>query len=305
MGIWHLPQDITNAPRGNVLVIGNFDAVHRGHVALIDRARKIAEGKGAGLSILTLEPHPRRLFRPDDAPFRITSQALKLERLKNLHPDGILVLAFDWGVASISAQDFIKSFIAPLKPAAIVVGEDFHFGHNRSGNIVTLQAAGYEVLPVTLEKDGSHSVISATRIRGLIQSGQICEANELLGWDWYLEGIVQKGDQRGRELGYPTANVPLGETIHPAYGVYAAWVRVEGEENWRMSATNIGIRPMFEIATALVEAHILDFSGDIYGKRLDIRPVLKIRNEEKFSSLDDLIVQIEKDCREAKKILSL
>ena len=150
--------------------------------------------------------------------------------------------------------------------------------------------------------DGHHGVVSATRIRGLIQGGHIAEANQLLGWPWEIRGIVQKGDQRGRELGYPTANVPLGETIHPSYGVYATWVQIEGEAQWHKAATNIGVRPMFEVSTALVEAHLLDYTGDLYGKNLRIQPIRKIRDEMKFSDLGGLVKKIEQDC-EAVRIL--
>lgn len=292
-------------PSDTVLVIGNFDAVHSGHSYLLSEARKIADEKGKKLAVLTIEPHPRRLFRPDDPPFRITPQPVKLERFEQEHIDYAFVLPFTWEAAEQSAGGFVREILREkLSPAAIVVGDDFHFGHNRSGNVETLRVSGFETHTIKLKTDPQHGIISATRIRGLIQSGLIEDANKLLGWDWVIEGAVQKGDQRGRELGYPTANVPLGDTIHPAYGVYATQVQIEGETGWRMAATNIGIRPMFEVKIALVEAHILDFNGDLYGKKLTIKPIKKIRDEEKFMTLDALIAQIEKDCNETREILS-
>lgn len=305
MEVFTLSQNVQNIPQDAVLAVGNFDSVHKGHAYLIAQAAVIAHKKNRPLAVLTFEPHPRRLFRPEDPPFCITPLKIKLERLEQQNVNFVYVLPFNWETASLSAEDFVKNIIGSINPDTIVIGEDFHFGHNRTGDRTTLQKHGYECHPVSLERDAQHGTISATRIRGLIQSGHIDDANNLLGWQWIIEGKVQKGDQRGRELGFPTANVPLGETIHPAYGVYATWVRIEGESDWRMAATNIGIRPMFEVNTALVEAHILDFSGDIYGKNLEIMPVKKIRNEEKYESLNALIEQIQKDCATARDILLL
>ncbi|MDD3019765.1 MAG: riboflavin biosynthesis protein RibF [Alphaproteobacteria bacterium] len=291
-------------PTGAVVAVGNFDAVHQGHVDLIWKARALARERKTPLAVLTFEPHPRRIFRPDDPPFRVTPLDLKVERLEKEGVEIVYVLAFDWNVAGLSAEEFIKNVIDKIKPVVLTTGEDFKFGHNRTGNLETLKTAGYEALVVPLKTDPQHGVISATRIRGLIQSGHISEANNLLGWAWVIRGKVQKGDQRGRELGFPTANVPLNETIHPSYGVYATLVRINDDAQWRMAATNIGIRPMFEVKTALVEAHILDFSEDIYGKDLEIMPIRKIRDEEKYESLDALIAQIKRDCLEARRILA-
>lgn len=284
-------------PVDHVVAIGNFDAVHLGHKTLIEEAARLAKSQGKKLGVLTLEPHPRRLFRPDDPPFRITPLSVKARRLADLGVDTLYVLPFDWTTAELPATAFVDKIIKDqVKPAAIVIGEDFHFGHNRSGDKSTIEAAGIVCHEVALRTDPQHGIISATRIRGLIQSGHIDEANTLLGWEWAIEGCVEHGDQRGRELGYPTANMPLGETIHPSYGVYAALVQIEGESIWRAAATNIGIRPMFEAKVALVEAHILDYSGDLYGKGLIVKPLAKIRDEQKFSSLDELIAAIERDC---------
>ncbi len=312
MKVFHLggqtADQQTEIPTGAVVAVGNFDAVHQGHVDLIWTARALAREKKAPLAVLTFEPHPRRIFRPDDPPFRVTPLDLKVERLEKEGVEIVYVLAFDWNIAGLPAEDFIKNVIGQIKPVALTTGDDFRFGHNRTGSLETLRDAGrdagYDVVAVPLKTDPQHGVISATRIRGLIQSGHIDEANSLLGWSWVIRGTVQKGDQRGRELGFPTANVPLNETIHPSYGVYATLVRIDDDAQWRMAATNIGIRPMFEVETALIEAHILDFSGDLYGKTLEIMPIRKIRNEEKYNSLDALITQINKDCLEARRILA-
>lgn len=282
--------------QGAVVAMGNFDGVHLGHRSLIETARKRAAHQGAKLAVLTFEPHPRRVFRPDDPPFRLTPRAAKYEVLSALGVDVVFEVAFDWALSALAYQDFIARIIAPVAPSVIVAGEDFHFGHNRSGTLGHLREHGYDCEAVTLMTDPQHGVISSTRIRGLIQSGHCAEANMLLGWNWFIAGKVQKGDQRGREMGYPTANVAMGEYLHPAYGVYDANVEIEGDNRLFRAATNIGIRPMFELRTALIEAHILDFSGDLYGKTIKIFPRRKIRDEMKFNSLADLIAQIDRDC---------
>ncbi len=304
MQVVDLSKAVPDSARGAVTAIGNFDGMHRGHQALLEITRKIALDRGLPFGVLTFEPHPRRLFRPDDAPFRITPLDLKLRRLGYAKADIVFVLPFDWATAKLTADEFIGTLLKDrLGLTDIAIGADFHFGQNRSGSIETLQAAGLNCTIVGLVKDATHTVYSATRIRGLLQSGQIGEANALLGWSWEIQGVVEKGDQRGRELGYPTANMPLGEAIHPSYGIYASLVQIEGEKHWRMAASNIGIRPMFEVPVALSETFIFDFDGDLYGKTLRLRPVAKIRDEAKFDSLEALKIQMAKDCDHARKIL--
>lgn len=305
MDVFTLARPVPETFRGAVVAIGNFDAVHKGHRALLHMAGEEAKRLGRPLAVLTFEPHPRRVFRPDDPPFRVTPYPEKLERLRETGVDAVFVLPFDRALAEIGAEEFAKKYLRDFLEAEILVtGEDFRFGHGRSGSVEMLRGKGFVCKAIPLVKDERSAAYSASRIRGLIQSGYIEEAGILLGWPWEIMGGVEKGDQRGRTLGYPTANVPLGETIHPAYGVYAAWVRREGEELWHRAATNIGVRPMFEVKTALVEAHILDFSDDLYGRTLHIRPVRKIRDEKKFGSLDDLKAGIAADCALVRDVLS-
>jgi riboflavin kinase/FMN adenylyltransferase len=297
-------QSVERLDGGAVVAIGNFDAVHLGHQALLAEAKRQAVAQNVPLAVLTFEPHPRRIFRADDPPFRVTPLAVKLDRFAACGVEQVYVCPFNWELAALSPEDFTRRIlIDQLHPHAIVVGHDFHFGHNRAGNAAFLRQFGLQVTDLDLLSDGHRAVISATRIRGAIQAGHIDEANAMLGWDWDIRGVVGHGDKRGREIGYPTANVPLGETIHPAYGIYATWVMVEGECIWRKAATNIGIRPMFELQTGLVEAHILDYAGDLYSKVLRIRPVKKIRDEMKFTGLDALVSQIDQDCITAREIL--
>lgn len=301
--MFDLSDPVPDSARNAVIVIGNFDAVHMGHQMLIKAAQDFAVSKNLPCAVLTFEPHPRRIFRADDPPFRVTPLPVKLERLEMSGIDHVYVCPFNWELSALSADDFIQTILKDkLSPAHIFIGADFHFGQHRTGNAGTLLAAGIPVTTIVLKDDGHHSPISATRIRSAIQAGHIAEANELLEWDWFIEGIVEHGNKRGREIGYPTANVSLGETIHPSYGVYATFVQIEDENIWRPAATNIGIRPMFEVKTGLVEAFIFDYQGDLYGKTIRIRPVQKIRDEMAFRCLDDLIIQIDKDCTDIRKI---
>lgn len=297
-----VPETAKNA----VIVIGNFDAVHVGHQMLIKAAQEFAASQKLPLAVLTFEPHPRRIFRSDDPPFRVTPLPVKLERLETLGVDHVYVCPFNWEVSALSADDFIQTILKDkLSPAHIFIGTDFHFGQHRTGNAATLMAAGIPVTTVTLKDDGHHSVVSASRIRSAIQAGHIEEANNLLGWEWFIEGVVEHGNKRGREIGYPTANVQMCETIHPSYGIYATMVQIEGENIWRPAATNIGIRPMFKVETGLVEAFIFDYTGDLYGKTIRVKPIRKIRDEMAFRCLDDLIIQMDKDCTEIRQICGI
>ena len=293
-------------PRGAVIAIGNFDGVHLGHRALLARGKAIASDGNKAFGVLTFEPHPRSLFRPDEAPFRITPPAIKHRLLGDCGVDFIVSLPFDWDFASQSAEEFVqKILVGPLAPSHVIVGHDFRFGQLRKGSAETIEAAGIAVTEFAPALSGTGEKYSSTAVRQALRLGDIDAANAILGWEWEIEGPVMRGDRRGHELGFPTANVLLGGLLHPSYGIYATLVRIEGEEQWRPAATNIGIRPMFELKQGQVEAHILDFEDrDIYGKNLRIKPVRKLRGEAKFTSLEALVAQISADCDQAGQILS-
>lgn len=304
MELFSTIDSFPQSAKGCVVAIGNFDGVHRGHKILLETARKIADEKGLKLAALTFEPHPRRLFRPDDPPFRITPAALKREKISACGVDIMLELGFDWDFASQSAEHFIDTILKDTLGAAhIVVGYDFCFGQLRKGNPDTIRASGIAV--TTLDKicDDGDSAFSSSRVRQALRQGDLALANDILGWPWELRGEVVKGDQRGRELGYPTANMGLGDCVHPAYGVYAVLARIEGEREWLKGAANIGIRPMFEVPVAQVEIFIFDFDREIYGKILQVRPVKRLRGEAKFHSLEALIAQMDEDCKQARDVL--
>lgn len=289
-----------------VVAIGNFDGVHRGHQALLARAREIAAAQGLGFSILTFEPHPRVLFQPDEPPARITPRDIKFWRLGLSGAARVYALPFDWDFASQSAEGFIEKILKNgIGAAHVVVGGDFRFGQLRKGAPADIARAGIDVTVMDSVNDENGVAFSSSRVRAALRAGDMAGASALLGWNWEIRGAVMRGDRRGHELGYPTANMALGDTIHPAYGVYAALVAVVDDvaEKWRPAAINIGIRPMFETKTAQVESHILDFSGDLYEKTLRVRPVKFLRGEAKFPSLDALKNQMAADCAAARQIL--
>lgn len=299
-------RDIEESAQGAVIAIGNFDGVHRGHQALLQKAKDIAAGKGCLFGVLTFEPHPRRLFRPDDPPVRLTPKDIKAWRLKEFGVDALFSIPFDWDFASQSAEGFIKNVLVDgLKVSHVVVGYDFRFGQLRKGEAGDIEKAGIGVTVVDQVGDERGEVFSSSGIRQALRHGKIEEANKILGWDWEIWGEVIRGDQRGREIGYPTANFDLGETIHPGYGVYAAQVNVKGEDEWHAAAINIGIRPMFEIPQAQVESYIFDFDREIYGEVLRVRPVRRLRGEAKFESIEALVRQIDLDCAQVREILNV
>jgi riboflavin kinase/FMN adenylyltransferase len=302
-------NDISNIPdraQGAVIAIGNFDGVHKGHQALIQQAEKIAKEHNKKFGVLTFEPHPRRLFQPDLPPARLTSADLKAQRLEKEGVDFLYSLEFNWDFASQSAEDFVrKILIDGLSASHVIVGYDFCFGQLRKGSAQTIRDAGIEVTEVAAISDQKDEVISSSRIRELIRKGDIQSANALLGWEWEVQGTIFRGDRRGHELGYPTANILLGDTLHPAYGIYACLAQIDGEDEWLPAATNIGIRPMFEVKEGQIEAHILNFPDrDIYDQVLRVKPIERLRGEAKFNSLNDLIAQMEKDCAQALKLLT-
>jgi len=287
-----------------VLCIGNFDGVHRGHRKLLEIARSIANARGKPLGVMPFEPHPRPLFRPNDPPFCLTPPRVGRRLLASRGVDVLFSLRFDWDFASQSAEDFVANVLdGGIRPSHVVVGYDFRFGQLRTGTAATLRDAGYEVTVVDELSDREHQAFSSSRVRVALRHGDLETANRLLGWEWEVEGKVIVGNRRGHAFGFPTANLELGETLHPAYGVYAAWALVEGEEVWRPAATNIGIRPMFELPVGQVEAHILGFDRDIYGESLRVRPVRKIRGEARYNSVDELIRQMRVDCEITRELL--
>lgn len=305
-----LDSDILLPETGhNIVVIGNFDGVHLGHQALIEYARALCD-KGQKLVVLSFDPHPRRIFKPDEANFQITGLQSKTDRLQKIGVDIFAVLKFDTELASMRAIDFIQDILLKrLKAEKIVVGTDFCFGQGREGSVAFLEnhaeRLGYEVHPFKQKTIENGEIISSSLIRNYIRAGDIEQANRILGWDWYVQAPVIRGDQRGRELGYPTANQMIDPYIYPRFGVYAVRVQLPHSLGLLPAVANFGIRPMFKSKVPLMETHIFNFNQEIYGQDIKIYPVSYIRPEARFESLDALIKQIDADSAKAKKILEV
>lgn len=292
--------------KGGAIALGNFDGVHKGHQALLARAGEHARALGAPLVALTFEPHPRRFFVPDTGPFRLTLPPAKLRLLAEQGVQTMLAQRFDTAFAGLSADAFIDDVLLKgLGARHVVCGYDFTFGARRGGNVEMLRKQakqkgfGVTVLdPVMREGE----IYSSTRIREALRAGWASEAAELLGRPWEIEGAVEMGDQRGRTIGFPTANVALGEHLRPRFGVYAVRALVEGQ--WRDAVANLGRRPTFGKLQENFEVHLFDFAGDLYGKTLRVALVDFIRPEMKFGGLDQLKAQIAADGQAARAMLA-
>ena len=297
------PQD-----RGASVAIGNFDGVHRGHQAVIEMAR--AADPDAPLGVLTFEPHPREYFAPDGPPFRLMSSKARASRLEKLGVDRLYELNFNGALAALTPEEFARKVIADgLGLRHIVVGADFCFGKNRAGTVEDLQRFGEEmgfgvtVAPL-LEHDGDQ--VSSTGIRTALAEGRARDAAAQLGHWHRIEGTVIGGEQRGRELGYPTANMSVDGLHLPRLGVYAVLVEVlTGPHKGRYhGAASLGVRPMFGENRPNLETFLFDFKGDLYGATLSVGLVEYLRPEVKFEGLEALITQMDADCLKARDILA-
>ncbi|MBN9886848.1 bifunctional riboflavin kinase/FAD synthetase [Salipiger abyssi] len=301
-------QYVEPEDRGASVAIGNFDGVHLGHQAVIDLAR--AAGGGAPFGVLTFEPHPREYFAPDTPPFRLMSSKARASRLEKLGVERLYELNFNSALAELTPEEFCRRVIADgLGLKHVVVGADFCFGKNRKGTVSDLQRFGEELgfgvtVAKILEYDGGQ--VSSTAIRQALSDGNPREAAAQLGHWHRIEGPVIGGEQRGRELGYPTANMSIEGLHPPKLGVYAVLVQIlDGEHKGSYhGAASIGVRPMFGENKPNLETFIFDFHGDLYGTTLSVGLVEYLRPEVKFDGLAALIQQMDADCAKAREILS-
>jgi len=309
----HIIRDtafIDPSDRGAAAAIGNFDGVHIGHQAVIDLARKAASNTNAPLGIMTFEPHPRSYFSRDPKPFRLMNAEARANRLEKLGVEKLYEVPFNAALAGLSPREFAQAIIADqLGLKHIVVGADFRFGKDRAGTVQMLQTFGKEmgfgvtVAPI-VAIDAAN--VSSTAIRQALTDGKPRDAAAMLGHWHRIEGEVVRGDQRGRDLGYPTANMSITGLHPPRFGVYAVKVDVlnglhKGAYN---GAASIGIRPTFGENIPNCESFIFDFKGDLYGAVLSVALVEFLRPEQKFDALDALITQMDADCASAQKILA-
>ncbi|MGE0651346.1 MAG: bifunctional riboflavin kinase/FAD synthetase [Alphaproteobacteria bacterium] len=311
MRIFHLSDGLPEDARGAALAIGNFDGVHIGHRHVIAETRDIARGLGAPSAVLTFEPHPRRLFAPEAPPFRLSSLDVKARAMDDLGVDLMFVAAFDRAFAAIPAESFIDDIlVARLGVRHVVVGDDFCFGHRRQGDVALLReraaAAGFGVSPAPKVLDSSGAPVSSNTIRTALAAGDTGLAEGLLGRPWEVDGIVVDGDKRGRELGFPTANLDICDYLHPANGVYAvrAGVLEAGGTRWHDGAASFGLRPQFAGTDPRLEVYLLDFSGDLYGKTLRVVFHAFLRGEERFADVAALVAQMHRDVIDARRALS-
>jgi len=306
--IIHDLAELQSPLRKPVLTIGNFDGVHRGHLALFERVKIRARAIGGVSVVMTFQPHPIKIMKPDKAPLLITPTEQKLALIAQAAIHTIFCLQFDATFAGISAEDFVRDILVDkIGVKELVVGYDYTFGHNRTGDIELLCGMGkslgfqvHVVQPVLMGK----RVVSSTSIRDLIRAGELAEAKKLLGRDYQICGTVVKGKNRGgRLLGFPTANLELVDELTPKEGVYA--VKVLIEDRLYNGVTNIGHNPTFGQGPLSIETHILDYSGDLLGQTIRVNFIHRLRAEKTYKSIEELARQIHLDIKVAREILEV
>jgi riboflavin kinase / FMN adenylyltransferase len=292
---WHNP----------VLALGNFDGLHRGHAKIIDRVRRRAGERGGTPAALTFDPHPPRVVRPDKAPPLLMTTAQRLEALSRAGMQGLAVVRFTADVSEWDPETFVRTILVEwLRVVEVWVGANFLFGHDRAGNYSGLRSLGArygfraeKIDPVRYKE----FVVSSTRIRRLVLEGRVDEAGALLGHHFFLDGTVVRGAERGRQLGFPTANLETENELLPPAGVYATMAAIEGIAF--PSVTNIGMRPTFgDVTRTQIETHLLDTSRDLYGACIRLSFVQRLRDERQFPDIDALREQIDADCRAARRL---
>ncbi len=302
-------EQLPEALRGGVVAIGNFDGVHRGHRAVLDRALELAEARGVPALVLTFEPHPRSVFRPDTPVFRLTPAPLKARILEAIGFRSVIEYPFDREFSQRSAEEFVQSILIDwLHASAVVTGFDFHFGKGREGGPAFLMEAGkrhgFDVTLVDAFRDEGADVVSSSRIRSLLREGDVAGAAGLLGYRFTVESEVIGGQKLGRTLGYPTANMALAPETELKAGIYAVRFR-RPDGSIRDGVASFGYRPtVTDNGAALLETFVFDFSGDLYGEVCSVSFFGHLRDELKFDGLDPLVAQIRRDEEEARAVLS-
>jgi len=304
--IVHFPDDRTS-PRWHqpVLALGNFDGVHRGHAKIMDWVRRRADERGAAAVALTFDPHPSRVLRPDKAPSLLMTGPQKLAALAAAGMDGVAVVRFTPELSRWEPEAFVRAVLVEwLRVAEVWVGGNFLFGHDRAGNFSLLRSLGarygfrVEKIDPVRYRD---FVVSSTRVRRLVSEGRVDEAGALLGHHYTLEGTVARGDGRGRQIGFPTANLATENGLLPPNGVYATAVIID--DDIHAAVTNVGVRPTFGAAASpVVESHVFDLERDLYGVSISVAFIQRVRDERVFPDGDALKTQIASDCEEARSL---
>ena len=293
--------------RGCVATIGNYDGIHLGHQAVLRQLKRHAEVMDLPALVITFEPHPQEFFKSEEAPTRITSFREKLEMLKQQNIDRVLCLRFQQSIADMSAEQFIKQILVnDLSIKRLIIGDDFKFGKNRRGDFRMLRNYGKElgfdvILTETHMLDGDR--VSSSIIRERLRNSRFEEAQLLLGRYFSISGRVVHGAKRGRELGFPTANINLNKRFVPLRGVFAVSVKGADESTY-LGVANLGTRPVFDEKKLLLEAHLFDFDKMIYGKHISVEFFKRLRDEQKFSSIDELVARIAVDIKTAREFFT-
>lgn len=302
-------HDVPPQAQGAVVALGNFDGVHIGHRALIGEAARVARESGAPLAAIVFEPYPREFFQPNAEPFRLTPFRDKARLLAELGIDWVFVIEFDRAMAAMPAQDFVLNvLVRDLAVSHVVIGSDFLFGKGRAGDPTVLaymgemEGFGVTVFNPVIEADGAGK-ISSTHIREALTYGRPDAAAKMLGHWWSVEGHVAHGDERGRTLGYPTANLSLDHYLHPKHGIYAVRAHTD-DGSAHDGVASFGTRPMYVLQKPQLEVHLFDFSGDLYGRLLRVEFVAYLRGEQVFADADALVAQMNRDSTEARAVLS-
>ncbi len=293
--------------RGGIVALGNFDGFHKGHQAVVARAVHRARAEGRPVLVATFDPHPVRFFKPDLPPFRLTTLDQRQRLFAAAGADAMILFRFDAALASVMAPDFITGQLASrIGAVGVVTGEDFTFGKGRGGDVELLKFLGranqmsVDAVPPVLD---AGEPVSSGRVREALQAGGCETAARLLTRPFAIEGVVEHGDKRGRELGFPTANIPLGPYLRPRFGVYAARGRL-ADGRVLGAAANLGTRPTFDPPKELLEPCFFDFDADLYGQTVEVELVSFIRDEARFDSIDALKAQMAEDCDEARRRLA-
>lgn len=302
-----LPSEL----RGSVIAIGNFDGIHRGHQHLLAEAWNEARRRNTSWGLVTFEPHPKTFFRPAEPVFRLTPLPLKARLVTALGASFTAVLAFDGALAAMTPEDFVRKELSErLGVAHVVTGYDFHFGHGRKGTPETMRELGRQLgFGVTVidqvTDDNGFAPFSSSAIRDSLRHGHVSEAARQLGYWWTVEGEVVRGDQRGRAIGFPTLNIVLPDGSEPFQGIYAVRARDAarpGAPHWQ-GAGYFGRRPTFASEKTFLEAYLMGFSGDLYGKTMLVEFIDVIRPDRRFDTIEDLVAQMKLDCAEAERRL--